>query len=311
MDRLTAIRTFVAIVECGSQTEAARRLGRSQPAVVRSLGELEKSLNVQLLTRTTRRSALTPEGEQFFHDCKRMLGELDAAEARVRDGLATTAGLVRVTAPVEFGNRVLAPALAGLLEEFSGLRLKVDLTDRPVDLVAGGYDVAVRIGDLEDSGLIARRVGSMPSFVCASPGLIDRVGSPASATDFSTLPCIGIDITRRRFGLIWRFRDAAGKPFTVRPNAVFVCDNVALARQMCRDGAGFGAFFGYQVADDIRAGTLVPVLADPGYPLRAVSLIWPPRRPMPRRMRAVLRHIERGIRQEMDSMRGFGIDGNG
>ncbi|SLN45878.1 HTH-type transcriptional regulator DmlR [Roseivivax jejudonensis] len=308
MDRLAAIRTFIAIVECGSQTEAARRLGKSQPAVVRSLGELEKSLNVQLLTRTTRRSALTPEGEQFFHDCKRMLADLDAAEARVRDGLAATSGQVRVTAPVEFGNRVLAPALAGLMDEFAGLRLKVDLTDRPLDLVAGGYDVAVRIGDLEDSGLIARRIGSMSSFVCAAPALIDRVGRPTTATEFGSLPCIGIDIAKRRFGLVWRFRDLGGHPFTVRPNVVFVSDSVALARRMCRECVGFGAFYGYQVVDDLRAGSLVPVLPDPDYPVRAINLLWPPRRPMPKRMRAVLRHIEEGIRRELNEIRGYGIE---
>ncbi len=311
MDRLAAIRTFVAIVECGSQTEAARRLGRSQPAVVRSLGELEKTLNVQLLSRTTRRSTLTPEGEQYFHDCKRVLAELDAAEARVRDGLAAPAGHVRLTAPVEFGNRVLAPSLGGLLEEFPGLRLKVDLTDQPVDLVAGGYDVAVRIGELEESGLIARRIGSMPSMVCAAPALIDRVGVPDAPADLGALPCIGIDIAHRKFGLVWRFRDEGGHPFTVRPNSVIVCNSVALARTMCRDGAGFAAFYAYQVADDLRAGTLVSVLADPGYPLHPVSLLWPPRRPMPRRMRAVLRQIEAGIRAELDRMRGAWLQNGG
>ncbi|MDW4499183.1 LysR substrate-binding domain-containing protein [Sulfitobacter sp. D35] len=131
---------------------------------------------------------------------------------------------------------------------------------------------------------------------------------PTSATEFNTLPCIGIDISQRKFGLIWRFRDATGHPFSVRPNVVFECDSVALARRLCRHGVGFGAFFGYQVVDDIRAGTLVPVLPDPDYPLRPISLLWPPRRPMPRRMRAVLRHIELGIRQELDSMRGLGFE---
>lgn len=297
------MRTFVAIVECGSQTEAARRLGRSQPAVVRSLADLETALDVQLLTRTTRRSVLTQEGEQFFRDCKRLLAELDAAEVRVRDGLASAGGPVHLTAPVEFGNRVLAPALVGLLEEFPGLRLKVDLTDEPLDLVAGGYDIAVRIGELDDSGLIARKVGNMPSFICAAPSLIVRLGKPTEPSDLGTLPCIGVDISRRKFGLEWRFRDASGTPFVVRPNAIVVCDSVALARTLCHSGAGFGAFFGYQVADDLRSGALVSVLEDRDYPLRPVNLLWPPRRPMPRRMRSVIRRLEAGIQAEMKEMR--------
>lgn len=303
LDKLSAIRTFVAIVECGSQTEAARRLGRSQPAVARSLADLEEALGVQLLTRTTRRSVLTQEGDQFFHDCKRVLDDLDAAEARARDSLASADGQVHLTSPVEFGNRVLAPALVGLLEDFPGLRLKIDLTDRPLDLVAGGYDIAVRIGELEDSGLVAKKVGDMPVFVCASPTLIGRVGEPIEPTDLVTLPCIGVDISRRKSGLEWRFRDASGTPFVVRPNAVVVCDSVALARRLCREGVGFGAFFGYQVADDLRSGALMPIFNDPEYPLRPVSLLWPPRRPMPRRMRSVLRRLEAGIREELNEMR--------
>ncbi len=302
MDRLTSIRTFVAIVEHGSQTEAARRLGRSQSSVVRSLGDLEKALDVQLLTRTTRRSALTPEGEQYFHDCKRILGEIEAAEERVREQRASPKGQIKLTAPVEFGNLVLAPTLLALQSELCELHLKVDLTDQPLDLVRGGYDVAVRIGELEDSGMIARRIGSMPSFVCAAPSLIAKVGKPADPHELADLPCVGVDIAKRRFGLAWKFNERSGEPFIVRPNPAFVSDSVALARTACRAGLGFAAFFGYQVASDLRDGTLVKVI-NSGNPERPINLLWPQQRPMPKRLHAVLRRIQTGVAEELRWMR--------
>lgn len=302
MDQLAAIRTFVAIVDGGSQTEAARRLGRSQSAVVRTLGELEKILDVQLILRTTRQSTLTPEGEQYYHDCKRVLSELDAAEERLRDRLSRPEGWIKLTAPVEFGNLVLAPTLMALQSEFDGLHFKVDLTDQPLDLVAGGYDIAVRIGDLDDSGMVARKIGSMPAFICAAPSLIERVGTVCDPRELINLPCVGVDIAKRRSGLMWKFGERDASPYVVRPDPVFVCDSVAMARTACRAGLGFALFFGYQVAADLRDGTLVRVLGT-GNPERPIHLLWPPRRPMPRLMRTVLRRIEAGTKSELRWMR--------
>lgn len=304
MDKLTAIKTFVAIVEHGSQTEAARRLGRSQPTVVRSLAELEKSLDVKLMARTTRQSVLTLEGEQYYHDCKRLLEGLDTSEERIKEIQKSARGQIKLTAPVEFGNLVLAPTLLALQSEFPELRLKIDLTDQPLDLVGGGYDAAVRIGELPDSGMIARKVGKMPSFVCAAPVLVERLGVPENPQCLANLPCVGIDIAKRRFGLEWKFDELRGSPVVVRPDPGFVCDSVALARTACRAGLGYAAFFGYQVVEDLRGGTLVKVM-ESGNPERAVNLLWPPRQPMPKRVRAVLQRIEIGIRDELARMRTY------
>ncbi len=304
MDKLAAIRTFVAIVDSGSQIEAARRIGKSQPAVVRSLAELEKSLSVQLLDRNTRQSSLTPEGEAFYHDCKALLADLESAENKIREKRAAPLGRIKLTSPIEFGNLVVAPAILEIVERFPGVTLQVDFSDAPVDLIEGGYDIAVRLGPLEDSRLIAKKVGTMRTLVWGSPELVERVGMPAHPKQLSELPCIGVDIAKRRFGLSWSFTEPNGEPFSVRVTPKIACDSVRLARTACRAGCGFCAFHHYQVEQDHKNGTLLPVLAAYSHssnPL-PVSLLWAPKRPMPRRTRDVIKILEAHVRKHLNSL---------
>ena len=299
MDKLAAIRTFVAIVECGSQTEAARRLGKSLPAVVRTLSELEKALSVQLLIRTTRHSHLTPEGALYLQDCKEILAKVGAAEARLRQAGDLPMGPISLTAPIEFGNRFVGRFLFDAAKEFPGLRFRVRLTDRPIDLVKGEFDIAIRIGELEDSGLKARKVGSMQTVVCASPELLDRCGAPARPAELADLPCVGVDISGRGYGMDWRFRERGGAEFHVRVEPSFLCDSVRLARSACLDGVGFGVFFSYQVIDELRDGRLKPVFRRNVPAARPVSLLWPPETPMPMRLREVIRSLADGLSSEL------------
>ncbi|MEX0284579.1 MAG: LysR family transcriptional regulator [Paracoccaceae bacterium] len=305
MDKLAAIKTFVAIVECGSQTEAARRIGKSQPSVVRSLAELEKSLSVQLIDRNTRQSSPTPEGETFYHDCKALLADLESAETKVREQRAAPLGRIKLTSPVEFGNIAVAPAILDIAERFPGMTLQVDFSDVPVDLIAGGYDIAVRLGPLEDSRLIARKVGTMRTFVWGSPDLIDKVGMPAHPTQLADLPCVGVDIAKRRFGLTWSFAEPDRKPFSVRVNPKITCDGVRMARTACLEGVGFCAFHQYQVDQEYKQGTLLPVLTTYSMALPAlpVNLLWVPKRPMPRRLRDVIKILKDHIHDHLDGIK--------
>lgn len=305
MDKLAAMRTFVAIVDCGSQTEAARRIGKSQPAVVRSLAELEKSLSVQLLDRNTRQSSPTPEGEVFYQDCKALLADLESAENRVRELQAAPLGRIKLTSPIEFGNIVVAPAIQEMAERFPGLTIQADFSDAPVDLIAGGYDIAVRLGSLDDSRLIAKKVGIMRTFVWGSPELMERVGTPTHPKELAELPCIGVDIAKRRFGLAWSFAGPDREPFSVRVSPRITCDGVRLARNACRAGIGYCAFHHYQVDKDYKRGILQPVLTSYSQRLAPipVSLLWAPKRPMPQRLKDLINILETHLRNHLAGLR--------
>ena len=168
MDKLRAMETFVRIVDGGSLTAAAETLPASLPAVVRLLAALEAELDARLLNRTTRRIALTDEGREYYERCKRVLAEVDEAEAALSARRATPKGRLRVTAPVMFGRMHVAPVVRDFLAKHGAVQMELFLVDRVVDLLEEGVDAAVRIGRLPDSSLVAIRVGQTRRVVCAT-----------------------------------------------------------------------------------------------------------------------------------------------
>ena len=179
MDKLKAMRVFVRIVDTGSLTAAAAAGGQSPASVVRTLAALEQALGVRLLNRSTRRLALTDEGRDYLARCRHILAALDEAEAVLSAGQVQPAGSLGVTAPVTFGRRHVAPLLSEFLAGHDGLRGELVLLDRVVNLVEEGLDLAVRIGRLADSSLVAVPLGHTRHVVCASPALLARLGRPA------------------------------------------------------------------------------------------------------------------------------------
>ena len=190
MNRLAAMRTFVEIVDRGSLTAAAEALNRSQPSIVRTLAALEKYLGTLLLRRTTRRMSLTPEGRDYLERCRRILADVEDAERLVGQETAEPRGEIRMTGPVEFGQRHLTPALTALLGRYDHVRVNLLLLDRNVDLVDEGIDLALRIGPLADSSMVAIRVGEVRRVTVASTALLQRTGSPKHPEALSRLPCI-------------------------------------------------------------------------------------------------------------------------
>ena len=178
MDRFLAVSTFAKVVELGSFARAAERIGLSTSAVSRQVSELESHLNVRLLNRTTRRLSLTEAGQSFYEHSVQLLADLEDAEASVRATTAEPKGTLRVTCGVSFGMRYLAPALAEFCALHPDLLLDLDLSDRVVDLVEEGFDLAIRIGHIGSQGMVSKRLGWTQIVCCASPSYLARRSEP-------------------------------------------------------------------------------------------------------------------------------------
>ncbi len=285
MDKLSGMRAFVEIVDRGSMTAAAHHLRRSLPTLVRTLSALEADLGTRLLRRTTRRMALTDEGRGYLEHCRRILREIEEAERELSPDATEPRGEVRVSAPVSFGGRHVAPAVNRFLERYPEVRVDLALNDGVVDLLEESVDVAVRIGALADSSMIAMPVGHVRRVLCASPSLIERVGLPARPQELSSRPCI-------RFGALmagpnWVFRKK-GRDFSVRPEGNMACNQAGVAAEACAAGVGFSLLLSYQAAPLVREGRIVVVLEDYEPPPRPIHLVYSDTKLMPARQRAFL-----------------------
>lgn len=295
MDRLAAMRTFIEIVDRGSLTAAAEALDRSQPAVVRTLAALEKHLGALLLRRTTRRMSLTTEGQEFLERCRRILADVDEAERAVGQDDTEPRGDIRMTAPLEFGRMHLAPALTAFLWRFDQVRIDLLLLDRNVDLVDEGIDLALRIGPLPDSSLIAVRVGEVRRVTVASPALLHRVGMPKNPKAFSSLPCIRQQ-NLPRAETSWPFREAS-KDIVVPVDGRFGCNQIAAALSACVNGMGFGQFLSYQTQSLVEQNKLRIVLQDFESPPWPVNLVYPGGRLVTSRQRALIGWLKDSLPQ--------------
>ncbi len=259
VDKLVALRAFVEVAHLGSLTKAGEALGKSPPTMVRVLAALEQELGTRLLHRTTRRCSLTEEGRLYLERARRVLVDLDEADRLVAEGGVEPRGEVRITAPVEFGRLHVAPAVRGFLRRYPRVGAELLLLDRPVGLVEEGIDLAVRIGKLDDSSMIARRVGKMRRVVCASPELIAAVGAPRVPADLRSLPCVGI--TRGGRLEPWPMR-VGRRPVRVKVEPRLRLNQIAAAVDAVVDGIGYGNFLEYQVRPWIEAGQLRVVLPE-------------------------------------------------
>ncbi|KAF1047529.1 LysR family transcriptional regulator [Xylophilus sp.] len=282
MDKLHALRTFVRIAEEGGLSAAARALGASTPAVVRTLAALESQLGARLFNRTTRRVALTPEGRRYLEDARGVRAALDEADAAVRAGAGEPAGALAVTAPVLFGHMHVAPVAAAFAQRHPRVRCALHLHDRVVDLIEERIDVGVRIGTLADSSLVALPLATLRRVVAASPALLAAHGTPAHPLALRGLPCVRV-LPSGRAG--WQFRDAGGALLRVPVEGGFEVNHIATAVEACAAGLGFGQFFSYQVAQPLREGRLRLVLEAFEPSPRPVQAVYPHARPLPLRTR--------------------------
>ncbi|HEY4444184.1 MAG TPA: LysR family transcriptional regulator [Steroidobacteraceae bacterium] len=257
MDRLDELAIFMAIVEAGSLVSAARRLRRSPPAVTRALSSLEDRMGLRLVDRTTRRLAPTEAGSALAERARALLADYDAV--LVGASQAPIRGVLRITAPVQFGRRHVAPIVSAFLNEYPDVRVELSLNDRNVDLIEEGLDLAVRIGPLADSSLVARHVGSVRRVVVASPAYLARRGAPRTPSDLAAHDTI--------FGMArspareWRFGPSQ-RGATVRLSPRLLVDDVEAQIQVAQAGRGIARVLSYQVTDELAAGVLVRLLQD-------------------------------------------------
>ncbi|MDH2309084.1 LysR substrate-binding domain-containing protein [Methylobacterium brachiatum] len=287
MDRLDELALFVAIIDAGSLAGAARRSRRSAAAATRALASLETRAGTRLVERTTRRLAPTPAGLELAERARSLLAGYEAAVS----GAAGDAvrGLVRVTAPVLFGRKHVAPIVSGFLDAYAEVQVELVLADRNLDLVEEGIDVALRIGQLAESRLVARRVGQVREVVVASPSYLAARGTPRTPADLSDHDTI-LGMVRANLRE-WRF--GANR---VRLAPRLIVNEIEAALIAARAGRGIARVLSYQTAEDIAAGRLVRLLAAHEPPPMPVQLVTPSQRLRPARVNAFLDYATEALR---------------
>ncbi len=257
MDRLEAMRTFVAIAERGSLSSAARALGAPVASVSRKLAALEAYLGARLVARSTRRLALTAAGQRYLSRSREILDAVAAAEVELSGDGGELAGTLEITAPLAFGRLHVLPAVSELLKTHPRLQVKLRLDDRNVDLIEEGIDVAVRIGALPDSTLVASRVGTVRRITCASPAYLAAHGAPAAPEDLASHDCIAV--TGVGSGERWSFASPRGtRSVAVRARLALTTNEAAVDAAVA--GLGVTRVLSYQAAAALASGELVRIL---------------------------------------------------
>ena len=288
MDNFTAMAVFTRVVEANSFTEAARRLGMSKAAVSKQVSKLEERLGARLLNRTTRRLSLTEVGAAFYERSARIVAEVEEAELTVSRLNATPRGTLKIDVPVNFGMQYLAPLLPPFMQQHPELRVDMAFNDRFVDLIEEGCDLAVRIGQLSDSSLVARKLAETKSVICAAPSYWQRRGRPQDPSDLAEHDCFAYSYLAT--GSEWPLRGPGGE-VAVRVSGSLTANNGDVLRQAAVGGLGVVAMPVFIVCDDLRAGRLEPVLRDWEPPTRGIYAVYPHNRHLSAKVRAFIDHL--------------------
>jgi len=284
MDRFQGIQAFVAVVENGSFARAAERLDRSVSAVSRDVAELEQHLDARLLNRTTRRLSLTEAGRAFHERAVQLLADLEEAEQSASEGGVTPRGTLKLTCPITYGERVLAPVIAAFAARYPDVRVDIDQSDRVVDLVDEGFDLAVRIGAIRSQLLVARRIGTTSIVCCASPAYLARHGTPNAPEDLARHACLTYEFSPSRNQ--WRFLAPDGGERVVRVGGPMHANNGRMLAALAAEGAGIVSETDFNVAQEIGAGRLVPILTAYSQPAIPIQAAYASRRHLSAKVRA-------------------------
>jgi DNA-binding transcriptional LysR family regulator len=298
VDRLAAIQVFAQVVESGSFAKAAARLGVSTSAASRHVAELESHLQTRLLNRTTRRVSLTESGRAFYERSVQLLGDLQEAEQEASSAAVMPRGTIRLTTSVNFGVRHVAPAIAEFLASYRDVRFDVSLSDRVVDLVEEGFDLAIRIGLPGADNLVARKLGETRLVPCASPAYLERHGAPKTPEDLATHNCFTYEYVTPRN--VWRFRDRAGNEHTVRIAGTLHSNNGDLLAEAAALGAGIVFEPAFIVGPEVRSGRLVPLLQDFVPPPVSIYAVYPSRKHLSAKVRRFVEHLIERFSQAQD-----------
>ena len=283
MDLLRAIKAFSQVVESKSFVKAAERLDLSTTAVSKYVAELEGHLQTRLLQRTTRRLGLTETGRAFHERCVQILAELEEAEREAAQEAIVPRGTLRLTTSVNFGMHQVTPAIAAFLARHDEVKFDVSLSDRIVDMVEEGFDLAIRIGGTSAQNLVVRKLGEARLIACASPDYIARHGAPATPEDLARHNCLTYEYAMRD---AWTFRDATGRERTVRVAGSLNSNNGDLNAVAAVQGVGIALEPDFIVGSELKRGTLVPVLETFEARASPIYAVYPSRRFLPAKVRA-------------------------
>ncbi|MEJ2920051.1 LysR family transcriptional regulator [Bordetella avium] len=289
MDTYSAMQTFARVVELGSFAAAAERAGLARSVVTRQIAYLEEKYGVRLLNRTTRKLNLTDAGRAFYERIRPLLSELADIDLALRAQSSQPTGRLRISAPVSFGVLHLGPAVADYLQRYPDVVIDLDLNDRVVDLVQDGYDVAVRIGPLTDSSLVARPLAPQTLQVCAAPSYLARHGTPAQPEALRQHQCLHYSYASS--GTDWVF-EKDGQTTLVRITPSMRANNGDVLRTAALAGHGIILQPDFLIGDDLRAGRLVPVLPDYRRPVITMMMVYPHRRLLSPTVRSFVEHLE-------------------
>ena len=293
MDKYQEMRVFSAVVEASSFVGAADSLDMSKAAVSRYVSELEQRLGVRLLHRTTRRLSLTPEGEVFLARCREILSSIEASEVEITTRSVSVSGLLKVSVPVSFGIRHMAPLWPDFLDLHPQLNLDVQLADRLIDLVDEGFDLAIRIARLEDSSLISRQIAATRLVLCAAPSYLERRGVPAHPSDLTTHDVVGYSLLAT--GDQWQFEGPDG-PVSVKVRPRFWSNNGDSCIAACVQGAGIQLQPTFLIDEELRRGALVEVLPQYQAATLGIYAVYPTRKFVLPKVRALIEFLDERLK---------------
>lgn len=296
MSKLDEMEAFVAIARSGSISKAAEKLGTAKSAMSRRLSDLEARLGVQLIIRTTRQLSLTDEGATYLERAEQALDTFADAENAVRNEKDQLSGTLRIAAPVSYGLSKLRPVFTAFMLDHPNVDIHVDFSDRNVDLVQDGFDMAVRIGKLEDSSLIARRVTSVQHRVVASPSFWKKHGVPESPADLETLPFLRYSNGRRRDKV--EYSTAEGVKGTINPHQRANASNGDFLAQLAVAGIGFMIEPEFIVDEHLASGELEEVLSNHTWLALDLFIVFPANRRITKRTRVFADRVRKALAQD-------------
>lgn len=272
MDRLDAMQLFVRVAESGSFSKAARAAGVGQPAVSKQIAALEEHLGAQLLRRTSRGLSMTEAGQDYYEAALRLLGDLEAAESRIGRGQVAPSGLLRVALSAGFGRMYVVPRLPEFFALYPDVSIDIDITERHVNLIEGGLDIAIRIGRLSDSTLVARRIGSVDIATVATPAYLEAHGTPRTPADLEQHACVALVF--HGAPRPWEFK-RAGSEILFTPQGPLRSNDAEHLRAAVLAGLGLGHNASWLYADELESGAVKRVLADYAPTHFPINAVWP------------------------------------
>ncbi|WP_193074537.1 LysR family transcriptional regulator [Pseudomonas sp. FME51] len=290
MDRVTSMRVFVRAASAGSLSAAARHLGMSPAMATKHVNALEARLGVKLFHRTTRRLSLTEAGSNYMEACQRILPEIDEAEAAATSQRVKATGLLRMNVPLSFGTRFIAPLISAFSQRHPEVKIELGLSDAQLDLIAGSWDLAIRIGRLADSPLQTRRLGDSCMLVCASPDYLDQRGVPRQIGDLAQHNCLSYTLSAMQDSQHWAFGNQG--EFRVPINGDLLANNgdALLAAAVAGQGIIYQPHF--IVGEALARGELVALELDkPVIELGGIHVLYPPDRRPPAKVRVMIDYL--------------------